>query len=107
MESYATTTTLILLDIPPQTSFTLDTYAFSSTPQFRGIKYLDQGIHLLTCGLDKSDLGMRSGLFFQAHPGDVVAYKWDAKTEQLTRIQDQIPQSELTQRSLPYTHTSP
>ena len=99
MEAYATTTSLILLDIPPQTSFTLDTHVFTSTPQFRGIKYLDQGIHLLTYSLDKSDLGMRTGIFFQAHPGDVLAYKWDTQTEQLTRIQEHLQPAELIQRT--------
>jgi hypothetical protein len=102
METYATTTTLILLDIPPQTSFTLDNHAFSSTPQFRGLKFLSTGIHLLTYGLDKSDLGMRNGVFFQGNAGDVIAWKWDKSTEQLIRIQEQVQGTELTERIIPH-----
>jgi len=98
METYASTTTLIILDIPPGTSMTLDTLAFSSTTSFRGIKFINDGIHLLTYGLDKSDLGMRNGFFFYAKPGNVSAWKWDKRTEQLFPIREQIEAHELQER---------
>jgi len=104
MDTYTSTTTLVLLDIPPQTSFTLDTHAFTSTPQFRGIKFLSPGIHLLTYTLDQSELGMRNGVFFQGKEGDIVAWKWDKATEQLVRIQEQLQGKELTERIY---HTTP
>src|ERR1700738_3789432 len=77
MEAYATTTTIVLLDVPPQTSLTLDTLSFSSTASFRGIKFIGPGIHLLTYGLDKSELSMRNGLFFLGSPGTVSAWQWN------------------------------
>lgn len=100
MEAYATTTTLILLDVPTSTSITLDDLAFTSTTSFRGIKLIGEGIHLLTYGLDKSELGMRNGLFFLGRPGNVLAFKWDTKTEQLTRVEEQVQGRELKERIL-------
>src|SRR5437667_12311238 len=61
MEVYSRTTTLILFDIPSGAALTFDTFSFASTPSFRGIKYIPEGIHLFTYGLDKSELGIRSG----------------------------------------------
>jgi A1 cistron-splicing factor AAR2 len=110
MEAYASTTTLVLLDVPKETYLTLDTNSFSSTASFRGIKYINQGIHLFTYGLDTSELGMRNGFFFLANPGDVSAWKWDPKTEQFLRIQEQIQGKALQERlqSLhPYLTTIP
>ena len=98
MEAYASTMTLVILDAPPGTSMTLDTLAFSSTTSLRGIKFINDGIHLLTYGLDKTDLGMRNGFFFNAKPGNVSAWKWDKKTEQLFPIREQVQGHELQQR---------
>jgi hypothetical protein len=98
MEAYSSTMTLVILDAPPGTSMTLDTLAFSSTTSFRGIKFINQGIHLLTYGLDKTDLGMRNGFFFNAKPGNVSAWKWDEKTEQLFPIREIVQGHELQQR---------
>ena len=98
MEAYASTTTLVILDVPPGTSITLDTLAFSSTTNFRGIKFIHDGIHLLTYGLDKSELGMRNGFFFNARPGNVSAWKWDKNTEQLLPIREQVEGRELQHR---------
>jgi len=41
---------------------------------------------------------MRNGFFFNAKPGNVSAWKWDRKTEQLLPIQEQIEGHELRQR---------
>ena len=98
MEVYASTTTLVILDVPPGTSITLDTLAFSATTNFRGIKFINDGIHLFTYGLDKSELGMRNGFFFNAKPGNVSAWKWDKMTEQLSPIREQVGGHELRQR---------
>src|SRR5438876_561531 len=98
MEAYRTTTTLILLDMPSGVSVTFDTFTFSTTPTFRGIKLIPDGIHLLTYGLDKSGLGMRSGFFFLGKPGNVSAWKWDKKVEQLHRIQEQVEGAALQER---------
>ena len=98
MEAYGTTTTLILLDMPPGVSITFDTLSFSSTSSFRGIKLIPEGTHLLTYGLDKSELGMRSGFFFLGKPGNVLAWKWDKETEQLHRIQEQVEGPALQDR---------
>jgi AAR2 protein len=106
MEAYAQATTLIILGLPENASVTLDHLAFSSTKNFRGVKYIWPGIHLLTYGFDSSELGMRSGFFFVGKPGNVLAWKWDAETEQLRRLHDQIGGRELeestdaTQRKL-------
>jgi hypothetical protein len=102
MEAYATTSTLILLDVPPNTSLTLDTLSFTSTPSFRGIKYIGPGIHLLTYGLDKSDLGMRNGIFFLGNPGEVSAWQWNKQTEELNRIQEHVEGKALQERT-PFT----
>jgi A1 cistron-splicing factor AAR2 len=99
MEAYAATTTLVLLDIPAQTTLTLDTLSFTSTPSFRGIKFIGPGVHLLTYGLDKSDLGMRNGIFFLGTPGIISAWQWDKSTELLTRIQEQVQGAALQERN--------
>ena len=101
MEMYGTTTTLVIIDMPSGVSLTLDALAFSSTSAFRGIKGIGEGIHLLTYGLDKSELGMRSGFFFLGKPGNVIAWKWDTKTEQLERIEEQIEGQALQERISP------
>ena len=77
---------------------TLDMLAFSSTTPFRGIQFINDRIHLLTYGLDKTDLGMRNGFFFNAKPGNVSAWKWNKKTEQLLPIREQVQGHELQQR---------
>lgn len=99
MEVYAKTTTLILLDFPENVTLTFDTFAFTSTKSFRGIKYIDPGIHLLTYGLDKSEVGMRNGFFFIGKSGNVLAWKWNRETEQLDRMHEQIPRNELQERN--------
>jgi A1 cistron-splicing factor AAR2 len=96
--SYGTTTTLILLDLPLGASITYDTYAFSSTTSFRGIKLIPDGVHLLTYGLDQGEFGMRTGFFFMAKSGDVSAWKWDKKTEQLEQLEERLEPSELQSR---------
>jgi hypothetical protein len=98
METYSLTTTLVILDVPPKVSFTLDTYAFSSTAAFRGIKHISEGPHLLTYGLDTSELGMRTGFFFIDKPGKVFAWRWDKETEQLWPIQEHVEGVALQQR---------
>jgi A1 cistron-splicing factor AAR2 len=108
--SYGTTTTLILLDLPLGASITYDTHAFTSTTSFRGIKRIPEGVHLLTYGLDQSALGMRTGFFFLAKPGDVSAWKWNKKTEQLERLDEHLEPKELQARlqSLhPYLTSTP
>jgi len=95
MEVYAQTTTLIILDLAENASVTLDHLAFTSTRNFRGIKYISPGIHLLTYGFDTSELGMRNGFFFLGRAGDVLAWKWDMNTEQLERIHEQLQEKEL------------
>jgi hypothetical protein len=110
MEAYASTTTLVTLEVPLGTSITLDTLSFASTTSFRGIKFITNGIHLVTYGLDKSELGMRNGFFFDAEPGNVSAWKWDKKTEQLFPIQEQVQGTQLQQRLQalhPYLATYP
>jgi len=107
MEEYETTTTLVILDMPSGVSLTLDTLSFSSTTSFRGIKRIGEGIHLLTYGLDKSELGMRSGFFFHAKPGTVSAWKWDLKSEQLTRITEQVEGIALQERNFPSLSSFP
>ena len=101
MEIYSTTTTLVIVDMPSGVSITLDALSFSSTTAFRGIKRIPEGIHLLTYGLDKSELGMRSGFFFEGKPGNVLAWKWDRKIEQLVRIQEQVEGNDLQERTFP------
>lgn len=98
MEAYGTTTTLVLLDMPSGVSITFDTLSFSSTLSFRGIKLIPEGIHLLTYGLDKSELGMRSGFFLLGKPGNVSAWKWDKETEQLRRIREDVEGPTLQER---------
>jgi len=98
MEEYASTTTLVILDIPSGASLTIDTMSFSSTSSFRGIKYIGDGVHLLTYGLDKSELGMRNGFFFIGKPGNVSAWKWDKGVEQLARLQEVLQGKELQDR---------
>ena len=98
MEAYGTTTTLVLLDMPSGVSITFDTLSFSSTTSFRGIKLIPDGIHLLTYGLDQSELGMRSGFFFLGKPGNVSAWKWDKNSEQLHPIQEQVEGPTLQER---------
>jgi A1 cistron-splicing factor AAR2 len=98
MEAYGTTTTLVLLDMPSGVSITFDTLSFSSTLSFRGIKLIPEGLHLLTYGLDKSELGMRSGFFFLGKPGNVSAWNWDKNTEQLHQIQEQVERPALQER---------
>lgn len=102
MEAYASTTTVIILDMPAGTLLTFDTLSFTSTTSFRGIKFIEDGIHLLTYGLDKSELSMRTGFIFMGKPGNVLAWKWDNNTEQLARVQEQVQGSELQARSLPF-----
>jgi len=104
MEVYSRTTTLILFDIPSGAALTFDTFSFASTPSFRGIKYIPEGIHLFTYGLDKSELGIRSGFFFLGKPGNVSAWKWDKSIEQLIRIQETAEGNALEERifSLPF-----
>ena len=97
-----------MLDVPSGSSMTLDAMAFSSTASFRGIKYLKPGLHLFTYGLDKSELGMRTGFFFKAKPGDVLALKWDKNTEQLVRLEERVEGHALEERLLslhPYLTT--
>ena len=96
--SYSTTTTLILLDLQVGTSVTYDTYSFRSTRSFRGIKQIPEGLHLLTYGIDQSELGMRTGFFFTAKPGIVSAWKWEETTEQLQRIDEQVKGQDLQER---------
>jgi A1 cistron-splicing factor AAR2 len=98
MEVYAQTTTLVILDLPENASITLDHLAFTSTKNFKGIKYIEPGIHLLTYGFDKSDLGMRNGFFFNGRAGVVLAWQWDSATEQLQRIHEQVQGRELHER---------
>ena len=101
MDIYTSTTTLIMLDVPSSTSMTLDVMAFSSTAAFRGVKYIGEGLHLFTYGLDKSELGMRTGFFFVGKPGDVIALKWDKNTEQLVRIEERVEGHALEERKFP------
>jgi len=96
--SYNMTTTLILLDLEPGISITFDTYSFTSTSSFRGIKRIPAGLHLLTYGLDQSELGMRTGFFFMAKPGIVSAWQWNKKIEQLERIEEQVEARDLQER---------
>lgn len=100
MEVYAETTALVILDVPIGCTLSIDSMSFAATASFRGIKYIANGIHLLTYGLDKSELGLRIGFFFVGTPGTILAWKWDKQTEQLNRIQEQVEGIVLQERTI-------
>jgi A1 cistron-splicing factor AAR2 len=101
MEHYSQTTTLIILSLPQNTSLALDALAFTSTSNFRGIKYIPSGLHLFTYGQDKSELGMRSAFFFIARAGEVLPWQWDPSTEELRKVQEQLTPNELAASKSP------
>ncbi|KAF2761361.1 hypothetical protein EJ05DRAFT_261475 [Pseudovirgaria hyperparasitica] len=93
--SSTTTTTLLLTGLPPTALTGIDLLSFTPGPNFHGIKLLPPGFHFVFASATDS-FSLRHGLWFHVpgpassssspplpSPPDVLAAKWDAKTETL------------------------
>lgn len=73
--------TTISIDVPEGWLIGLDLCYFNSTRQFKGIKLVPDGLHLLHWGQD--DQSVRSGIFFEAREEEVLCFKWNVQEERM------------------------
>uniref|UniRef100_A0A060T4M3 ARAD1C42020p n=1 Tax=Blastobotrys adeninivorans TaxID=409370 RepID=A0A060T4M3_BLAAD len=74
-------TTVVCIGIPEGYLFGIDTQFFQTTPQFRGIKLIPDGVHVVHWGSDEQSV--RSGHFFVASDHGLVILRWDPDNEQM------------------------
>lgn len=79
-------TTVVCIGIPEGYLFGIDTQFFQTTPQFRGIKLIPDGVHVVHWGSDEQSV--RSGHFFVASDQGLVILRWDPDNEQMILASD-------------------
>jgi hypothetical protein len=97
MESlaYGTSSTLIVLDLPLNSTFGFDAHVFTTGPLFRGIKFIPQGLHFAHYMIAKdATVGLQHGFWFEAEAdGDIHIYKYLAEREEVVG-EDQLDRLE-------------
>lgn len=82
---------LLLLDLPHNSLAGIDLLSFTTTPRFRGVKYVPPGWHFAFAGTSTA-FSERHGVLFnieQTRPPPLVVVKWDAGDETLLRETDE------------------
>ncbi|KAK9468895.1 A1 cistron-splicing factor, partial [Lipomyces arxii] len=83
-------TTLILNNVPVNCQLGLDLQFFSATPNFKGIKLIPSGIHVLHWTPDSAEesSSLRMAVFFTAADDSVIRMDWNDDTEEFTLLND-------------------
>eukprot|EP00088_Acartia_fossae_P003655 TRINITY_DN11560_c0_g1_i9.p1 TRINITY_DN11560_c0_g1~~TRINITY_DN11560_c0_g1_i9.p1 ORF type:complete len:371 (-),score=66.65 TRINITY_DN11560_c0_g1_i9:199-1311(-) len=77
---------LILKDVPPATEFGIDTHSWNTGEKFLGVKMIPPGLHFIYYSAVNTkfrDTAPRSGIFHWFKKGELIAFRWDARTETL------------------------
>lgn len=83
--------TIVLLDVPLYTMIGIDTQAYSSGPNFMGIKMIPPGVHFVyySCSnREGSEFSPVFGSFIIAQPSQVIIYKWEKQEEHLAKLSE-------------------
>jgi hypothetical protein len=86
-------TTVICLNVPDGWLFGVDLQFFQTTPQFRGVKAIPNGVHVVHWGVDQQNV--RSGHFFVAEDQNVVILRWNKEKEEM-EIGDEIGELDIS-----------
>ncbi|KAG5178290.1 A1 cistron-splicing factor, partial [Tribonema minus] len=85
---------LVILDTPPGLHLGIDCRLHQTGPNFKGMKMIPQGLHLLYYGLSESE---HQGMFFEVRAGSVQVLCWDAAAEDLVHGDKNLPQGALAE----------
>eukprot|EP00953_Heterococcus_sp_UTEX-ZZ885_P030313 16021-Heterococcus_DN1.PRE.5 len=83
---------LIALDVPAGLQLGIDCKIYQTGPNFKGIKMIPPGLHLLHYGSSEGD---RQGMFLNASAGSIDVLRWDPTAEDLTRGDATLPEGSL------------
>ncbi|KAL6778637.1 hypothetical protein ACKKBF_B15545 [Auxenochlorella protothecoides x Auxenochlorella symbiontica] len=91
--------TILLLDVPPGTAVGIDHQVFLSGPEFKGVKMLPPGPHLVSyCAKgSQGDFGPVTCFFIHPSAGQVVIKRWDPQQEYLVAVDEESEVMQFTQ----------
>lgn len=96
----------IFLDVPLNTEFGIDYNCWRTGENFKGVKMIPPGIHFVYYNVtDKyGNVGLRNGFFHDFKFKEIVAKKWDPKTESIDEnykfSDEEMQRFELNKQSL-------
>jgi len=82
---------LLLLNVPPSTSFGMDTQVFTVGLNFKGMKMIPPGPHFVyynAVSRHGNEFSPTTGFFIFPAPSEVIARQWDPQEEHLVKIAD-------------------
>lgn len=95
----------VLLNVPPDTEFGIDYNCWRTGPNFKGVKMIPPGWHFVyySAANKNGDVGSRNGFFYNFKKKEVVAKKWNPKSESIEENafdDDQIRNFELNKKEM-------
>lgn len=82
---------LLLLDVPPSTSFGMDTQVFAVGSNFKGVKMIPPGPHFVyynAVSRHGNEFSPTTGFFIFPAPSEVIVRQWDPQEECLVKLAD-------------------
>ncbi|KVH92402.1 A1 cistron-splicing factor, AAR2 [Cynara cardunculus var. scolymus] len=83
---------LLFLDVPQHTLLGIDTQMFSVGPNFKGIKMIPPGPHIIyysSSNRGGSEFSPMIGFFIDLNPSEVIIRKWDQRGERLVKVSEE------------------
>ncbi|KAG0565678.1 hypothetical protein KC19_7G006300 [Ceratodon purpureus] len=83
---------LLILDVPPSTSFGIDQQMFVVGPNFKGVKMMPPGPHFIYYSVASrhgGDTSPITGFFLYVSSSEVIVKSWDPKQERVVNLPDE------------------